>query len=220
MIPKSAISSIQLIPGSNPTFGLNTLGGALAITTKSGNDNPGGSVQVTGGSFGRKAVEFEQGGKRGPWDYFLTGNLLRDRGWADHNPSRVAQFFGKVGYQIKQTDIDLSLTLADNTLQGTQTLPTSLASNTRQAYTYPDRTTNQLKFLTLKGSHFLRDDFRIGGNLYYRAYRSSSLSSNLISMRLTKAVLLKTVCPIQVPTPAVRYRCDREIASLASRVTI
>ena len=192
----------------------------MAITTKSGNDNPGGSVQVTGGSFGRKAVEFEQGGKRGPWDYFLTGNLLRDRGWADHNPSRVAQFFGKVGYQIKQTDIDLSLTLADNTLQGTQTLPTSLASNTRQAYTYPDRTTNQLKFLTLKGSQFLRDDFRIGGNLYYRAYRSSSLSSNLISMRLTKAVLLKTVCPIQVPTPAVRYRCDREIASLASRVTI
>lgn len=179
LIPQSAIASIQLIPGSNPTFGLNTLGGALAIYTKSGNDHPGGSVQVTGGSFGRKAVEFEQGGKRGPWDYFFTGNLLRDRGWAEHNPSRVAQFFSKVGYQTKQTDVDLSLTLADNSLQGTQTLPTSLASNIRQAYTYPDRTNNQLSFMTLKGSHFLRDDFFIGGNLYYRGYRSSSLSSNL-----------------------------------------
>lgn len=179
LIPQSAISSIQLIPGSNPAFGLNTLGGALAIYTKSGSDNPGGSVQVTGGAFGRKAIEFEHGGKNGPWDYFLTGNLLRDRGWADHNPSRVAQFFSKVGYQTSVTDIDLSLTMADNTLQGTQTLPTSFAGNIRQAYTYPDRNNNQLGLLTVKGSHFVRDDLLLGGNMYYRAYRSSSLASNV-----------------------------------------
>ena len=179
LIPQSAISSIQLIPGSNPAFGLNTLGGALAIYTKSGSENPGGAVQVTGGAFGRKAIEFEQGGKNGPWDYFVTGNLLRDHGWAEHNPSRVAQFFGKAGYQTKTTDLDLSVTLADNTLQGTQTLPTSFANNIRQAYTYPDRNNNQLGLLTFKGSHFLRDDLLLGGNLYYRKYRSSSLASNL-----------------------------------------
>ena len=31
LIPQSAIASIQLIPGSNPAFGLNTLGGAVAV---------------------------------------------------------------------------------------------------------------------------------------------------------------------------------------------
>ena len=36
LIPQAAISTIQLIPGSNPTFGLNTLGGAIAVTTKNG----------------------------------------------------------------------------------------------------------------------------------------------------------------------------------------
>ena len=179
LIPQSAISSIQLIPGSNPAFGLNTLGGALAVYTKSGSDNPGGSIQATAGSFGRRAVEFEQGGKRGDWDYFFTGNLLRDRGWADHNPSRVAQFFGKVGYQTKHTDLDLSLTLADNTLEGTQTLPLSFSSNIRQAYTFPDRNNNKLGLLTLKGSHFLSDDLLVGGNLYYRDYRNRSVSSNV-----------------------------------------
>src|SRR5262249_24084943 len=41
LLPQSAISSVQLIPGSNPVFGLNTLGGALAIYTRSGAQYPG-----------------------------------------------------------------------------------------------------------------------------------------------------------------------------------
>jgi iron complex outermembrane receptor protein len=179
LIPQSAISSIQLIPGSNPAFGLNTLGGALAVYTKSGSDNPGGSIQAYTGSFGRHAIEFEHGGKNGNWDYFLTGNLLHDRGWADHNPSKVAQFFGKVGYQTKDTDLDLSLTLADNTLEGTQTLPLSFSDNIRQAYTFPDQNKNKLALVTLKGSHFIDEDLLMGGNLYYRDYRNKSISSNV-----------------------------------------
>ena len=178
LIPQSAISSIQLIPGSNPAFGLNTLGGALAIYTKSGSNNPGGSIQAYAGSFGRRTVEFEHGGKSGSWDYFVTGNTLKDRGWADHNPSRVAQFFGKVGYQTKDTDLDLSLTMANNTLEGTQTLPTSFSNNIRQAYTYPDQNNNKLGLLTLKGSHFITEELLLGGNAYYRNYRSSSVASN------------------------------------------
>ena len=34
LIPKDAISEITLIPGSDPLFGLNTLGGALSITSQ------------------------------------------------------------------------------------------------------------------------------------------------------------------------------------------
>src|SRR5690349_18057378 len=33
LIPQAAIANMQLIPGSNPAFGLNTLGGAVAIYT-------------------------------------------------------------------------------------------------------------------------------------------------------------------------------------------
>lgn len=49
LIPRSVIGSIALMPGSNALFGLNTLGGALAIQTKDGLKNPGTSVQVLGG---------------------------------------------------------------------------------------------------------------------------------------------------------------------------
>ncbi len=62
LIPRSAISSINLIPGSNPVFGLNTLGGALSIQTKSGFQYPGFGARLTGGRYGRRAAEFEYGG--------------------------------------------------------------------------------------------------------------------------------------------------------------
>jgi iron complex outermembrane recepter protein len=40
LIPTAAISTVNLIPGSNPLFGLNTLGGALSVRTKSGAQYP------------------------------------------------------------------------------------------------------------------------------------------------------------------------------------
>lgn len=179
LLPASAISSIQLIPGSNPAFGLNTLGGALAIYTRSGAQSPGGAVEVSAGSFGRKSVEFEYGGVRDRVDYFMTGNLFDEKGWADHNPSRVKQFFGKVGYRDDAIDLAVSLTLADNMLQGTQTLPVSWLDAPGQAYTFPDRNENKLTFLTAKGSRFLREDVLLGGNAYSRRFRNTNVSSNV-----------------------------------------
>jgi iron complex outermembrane receptor protein len=179
LIPQSAIASLQLIPGSNPAFGLNTLGGALAIHTKSGLTHPGGSIQTYGGSFGRQATEFEQGGQSGNWNYFLTGNVARDSGWAEHNPSQVQQFFGKVGYSSGQSAVDVSLTLADNTLEGSQTLPQSFASNIRQAYTFPDINKNKLNALNIKASHLLNDTTFLDASVYYRQYRNQNTSSNV-----------------------------------------
>ncbi|MGH8315213.1 MAG: TonB-dependent receptor, partial [Steroidobacterales bacterium] len=179
LLPASAISSIQLIPGSNPVFGLNTLGGALAIYTRSGAQNPGGAIELSGGSFGRKSAAFEYGGTHDRFDYFLTGNFFDDNGWAEHNSSRVKQFFGKVGYQDDKTDFDVSLTLADNALQGTQTLPTPWLDTPRQAYTFPDFNENKLGFLTAKGSHFLGEGVLLGGNAYYRRFRNTNVSSNV-----------------------------------------
>ncbi|HEY1328827.1 MAG TPA: TonB-dependent receptor, partial [Casimicrobiaceae bacterium] len=179
LLPRSAISSVQIIPGSVPAFGLNTLGAALAIYTKSGAQHPGASAEAFGGSFGTKSAEFELGGSRDRLDWFATANYSDDNGWADHNPSRVQQFFGKVGYQDDVTDLDVSLTLADNTLQGTQTLPLSFLSNPRQAYTFPDENDNKLAFVTAKGSRFLAEQTLLGADAYYRHYKSSNFNSNV-----------------------------------------
>jgi iron complex outermembrane receptor protein len=181
LLPQSAIASIQLIPGANPAFGPNTLGGALAIYTKSGSQFPGGELEAYGGSSRRRALQLAQGGSRGNWDYFVTAHTLRDAGWAEHNASRIAQLFAKVGYQTDRTDFDVSLTSADNTLEATQTLPRSFLDDIRQPYTYPDRNDNRATLLTLKGSRFIADDVVAGATAYYRKYRNDAVASNVLA---------------------------------------
>src|SRR4029077_16173933 len=61
LIPRLAIATTTVMPGSNPLFGLNTLGGALSVQTKDGRRNPGTVVQGIYGSHVRRALEFEHG---------------------------------------------------------------------------------------------------------------------------------------------------------------
>ena len=179
LIPQNAISTITLIPGSNPVFGLNTLGAALSVSTKSGFQYPGASVSLSGGSWGRKAAEVEYGAHGEKADLFVAGNFVDEDGWREHSPSRLKTVFGKVGWEREDTDVDVSLMLADNTLEGTQALPIGWLDTRKQAYTWPDRNENQVAFLNARASHFLTADKLLAGNLYYRRYTNDNFSSNV-----------------------------------------
>jgi outer membrane receptor protein involved in Fe transport len=169
LIPEIAISNVTLTSGSNPVFGLNTLGGALAVQTKSGHDFPGSEIQAYGGSYGRRAVEGATGGAFGNFDYFLAGNYFDEDGWRDLSPSKVKQVFGKFGWETETTDLDISYTWADTSLIGNGATPQSLLAYRRQAiYTAPDLTANRVNFVNATGSHFLRSDLLVSGNAYYR----------------------------------------------------
>jgi outer membrane cobalamin receptor len=97
LIPKVAIRDMALIPGSNPVYGLNTLGGAVSVQTKDGLTTTGGFLQVTGGKFGRRAGEGEAGGllPHG-FNYYVAGNLYREDGWRQYSPTEVRQSFAKI----------------------------------------------------------------------------------------------------------------------------
>ncbi|KVE81590.1 TonB-dependent receptor [Burkholderia cepacia] len=179
ILPTQAIDRMQLIPGSNPVYGRNTLGGALAITTKNGKSNPGGEAEVSGGSWGRKTAAIEQGGTIGSnLDYYATANVANDGGWADHNASRVRQAFGKLRYTDSDTTLSISAGGADNALYGTQTIPRSFLDNRKQAYTYPDLNRNSAGYLTLSGERFFGEHVELSGNAYYRHLRNTNISSN------------------------------------------
>jgi iron complex outermembrane recepter protein len=180
LIPKSAISGMALIPGSNPAFGLNTLGGALAITTKSGFDSPGLSADAYGGSFQRRAGEFEVGGHGERIGYFVTANLFDEVGWRDQSASLVRQAFGKLSYRTGDTSVDLSYTGASNVLNGAQTVPVSFLEQQRSmAYTFPDTFANNLSFLNLTGKHYLSEQHLLEASAYYRSLKSRNFSTNI-----------------------------------------
>jgi iron complex outermembrane receptor protein len=170
LIPQSAIANLDLLPGSNPLFGLNTLGGALSIRTKSGFSHPGTRAEYYGGSFGRNAFQFEHGGSKDQFDWFITGNVFEQDGWRDHSQSNVHQLFLKVGWENETTDVDLSYTFAQNKLTGNGPLPENMLEADRaQVYTWPDITRPDLNFLNLKVSHEFSKDWLLAGNTYYRS---------------------------------------------------
>jgi outer membrane receptor protein involved in Fe transport len=168
LIPESAISGIALISGSNPVFGLNTLGGALSIQTKNGHDDPGTELEAYGGSFGRRSLQVQTGGSRGPFDYFVTGTYFYETGWRDISTSQVYQLFGKVGYQTAKTDLHLSYTYADTDLFGNGAIPQSMYNYLREQSYTPDITQNLLHFVNLTGTHDFTGHLLLSGNAYYR----------------------------------------------------
>jgi outer membrane receptor protein involved in Fe transport len=168
LIPESAISSVSLITGSNPVFGLNTLGGALSLQTKNGHDAPGTEFEAYGGSFGRRSFQLQTGGSRGPFDYFATATYFYETGWREISTSQVYRAFGKVGYQTESTNLHVSYTYADTDLFGNGAIPQSMYNYLKEQSYTPDITQNLLHFANLTGTQKVTGHLLVSGNAYYR----------------------------------------------------
>jgi outer membrane receptor protein involved in Fe transport len=181
LIPRNAISSMQLYSGSNPVFGLNTLGGAISVQTKDGRNNQGGSIQLTTGSFGRKIGEFEYGGvsKDNSVDYFVAGTWFNEEGYRDHSPSDNKQLFTKLGWQGEATSLKLTYAYAESDLNGNGMAPSStVAANRDKVYTWPDNTGTKSHFTNLNWDHLFNDDLIASGNVYYRNIKTHTLNGD------------------------------------------
>lgn len=180
-IPSFAIGDMQVVPGSNPLYGLNTLGGAIAIQTKSGRDHQGAALEYEGGSWGRQRALAEFGGvsKDGSVDYMIGYQHTTENGWRKYSPSHVNQLFAKTGWQNETTKIDLSYIGSVNSLIGNGLTPEFLLSGDRdQIHTRPDKTNNYSHMLTLNGSHWFNDDTMFSGNIYYKKSNRRTLNGD------------------------------------------
>ena len=194
ILPRSAIAGMSLMPGSNPLFGLNTLGGALAIQTKDGLSHPGTAVQMVAGRQRRSSLEFEHGGSAADGlHWFVTGNAHQDAGWREDSPSRLGQIFGKLGWTDARTDLALSVAMADNKLTGNGLQESRLLGmNYASVYTKPDETGNRSLLLNLTGKHALAEQLLLSGNLYYRRIRTSTLNGDVNEGSLDQSVYQPT----------------------------
>lgn len=169
LVPTNAIASVNLMPGSNPLFGLNALGGAVSLQTKTGFSHPGHSVAVSGGSFGRYLVEAGSGGNNGRLSYFLAGSALAEDGWRDFSPSRVRQVFGDVEWRSGTTSFNGTVTTAANRLIGNGAAPIQLLEQDRSViFTYPDETKTNMTLLTVRARQTRGPAVSLDGMFFYR----------------------------------------------------
>src|SRR3990170_829713 len=126
LLPANAIAGVNLMPGSNPLFGLNALGGAVSIQTKTGFSNPGHGIRLSGGSWGRRWLDVESGGHSRRLGYFLTSRLLNEDGWREFSPSQIRQVFGNLEYRDARTSLNAAVTASSNTLIGNGPAPAAL----------------------------------------------------------------------------------------------
>lgn len=64
---------------------MHTLGGALAVHTKSGAEFPGVKATAYAGSWARRAFEFEAGGENKEKMLITAGNIFKENGWREHH---------------------------------------------------------------------------------------------------------------------------------------
>jgi outer membrane receptor protein involved in Fe transport len=181
LIPQRALENVTLIPGSNALFGLNTLGGALSLRTKSGDRNPGAELEFSAGSFGRRDAGFEFGRRVAAGAHFYAaGTLFKEDGWRHGGPSTVKQLYAKFGRRAGALDFDLGLALADTDLTGNDLAPQSFLERRREAiFTRPDNTRNRLAAPTLNARYVLSADSQLSGTLYRRRLVTHTLNGDV-----------------------------------------
>jgi len=215
LIPRSAIATVTLMPGSNPLYGLNTLGGALAIQTKDGVRNAGTSAQFITGSNHRASVEFESGAGRAEGvSWFVTGHRFHERGWRAASPSDASQLFGKLGLSGGGTDLSLTATLAHNDLTGNGMQEQgALSRDVRSVYTVPDRTRNRAAMLNLSAEHRVNDALTLTANAWYRRITTQTLNGDVNDDALAGPLYQTANGETPANTPFPSAQCVTDILS-------
>ena len=179
LIPANAIGSVNVIPGSNPIFGLNTLGGALSIETKNGFSDSGVEASLLYGSWGRKLGLVSGGAHGDKFGVFAAVQVLDENGWREHSPTSAQQAFVSASYRNQGASADLTLLAANTSLTGNGASPEQLLATDRRAvFTYPDNTKNQMFMAVLRGEQPLAARVALSGIAYVRTNRTQSVNGD------------------------------------------
>ena len=170
LIPDFSIESMQMVAGSNPVYGLNTLGGAISIQTKSGRTFNKKAIDFSAGSWGRQTSLMEAGGisEDGSYDYYIGYQHFTEDGWRDYSPSHVNQLFTKVGWESDTSRYEVSYSGAHNLLIGNGLTPKDLlGSDLEGIHTLEDETKNNYGKLVLSATEYWDDATMFSGNAYW-----------------------------------------------------
>ena len=168
-ISEGAIERMDLHSGSNAVYGLNSLGGAISMKTKTGFSAPGHKTEVYGGSWGRNIEEVSSGWNDGTFGYYIDLRNFAENGWRQYSPTNVMQGLGSFSWRGEKSNVDLTLAGNGSTMNGNGTTPVQLLDIQRNAvFTHPDRTSTEMFLTSLQGTTWATDNLELSGTAYFR----------------------------------------------------
>ena len=177
-IPQKAINQLTLVP-SNPVYGLNAIGGALAFQMKNGFTYHGVEGEISGGSYGRAGASVQAGGEVGNLSGYITADAIDDAGWRNNSPSSLRRFYTDLGARGDQTEFHVTFTAANNSFGAAAATPVQMLSQDwASIYTIPQTTQNQLAFLTASATWKPSDTWTYQAIAYYRNFQQSHVDGN------------------------------------------
>jgi outer membrane receptor protein involved in Fe transport len=191
MLPEAAISRVTLVSGSNPLYGLNTLGGALALKTRSGLDESGFEAELSAGMAGRRRADLSYGARSASgWHGFAAATLFEDDGWRARSAGRLGNLFAKGGHAGVRTSWSASLLLGHSRLIGNGLLPSVrdddgdmlpglYEADRRAVYTFPDLSRNRLRHAAFELNQRLDQGLKLGVHAYLRASRRATTGGDV-----------------------------------------
>lgn len=185
LVSRTAIHRISLIGGSNPLFGLNTLGGAITLDMKTGFNAEGRTIEVYGGSHDRLSISAEAGGNSDDLGYYGSFSYFEESGWRALSDSNAMNIYAGLSWRRRSTSLDLSGQYGASELRGNGPAPIGLLSVQRSAiFTAPDITENDMHMLSLEGEHFFNDVTQLSINTFYRSNKTDSFNGDASELQI------------------------------------
>ncbi len=102
-----------------------------------------------------------------------------DDGWRYQSPSRIARFYGDLGWKGTDAEVHLVASAADNFFGVVGPTPVELLNNDyRSIFTWPQTTKNQAQLLALNGRYAITDHWTVQSNLYLRKFQQAHVDGN------------------------------------------
>ena len=178
LLPEAAILRADLLD-ANPVYGLNALGGALIIETKTGRSAPGVFVSAGAGRFGESELTGEAGWKGNRASAYVAIQRTRDAGWRRFSPSALVNGFADLGWDGARGGLHVKLLGADSDLTGNGSAPIELLeADWRAVFTHPDRTRNRYGRVSLHPWLSLSRSLTAEATVYHQQLRQRTLNGD------------------------------------------
>lgn len=182
LLPEAAIRGVTLLD-SSAVYGLNALGGAMVIDTRTGASDPGLEASLTGGRFGSREASVAGGLKKADFSAFGAFQYRHEDGWRDHSPSTLYNGYADLGFDTATGGLHLKWIGADTDLTGNGVAPVELlAADRRAVFTWPDNARARYGRVSLHPWVALGEGTRIEGTLYAQRLKLRTVNGDAADM--------------------------------------